>query len=199
MTTEAQAKSHSPPISCDSSMPTGGRRTMSRSDNLSARQSAAANAAVARSTSSRACSTLGTTPGLNLIRASELADPSARPRPHLHRRPSHRAAAVARLPRGTYSAVYPAITQDEEGMRRLFRQFSFPASRALRRDSGSIHEAASSAIAVARFRRRLRQSPPHRRLHRWRRRSGTGPAATGWHGNKFSTRRATAACRRSCI
>ncbi len=27
---------------------------------------------------------------------------------------------------GTYTEVYPHITQDEDGLRRLFRQFSFP-------------------------------------------------------------------------
>jgi len=29
---------------------------------------------------------------------------------------------------GTYSEVYPNISQDEEGMKRLFKQFSFPAA-----------------------------------------------------------------------
>jgi len=29
---------------------------------------------------------------------------------------------------GTYSEVYPDISQNEEGMKRLFKQFSFPAA-----------------------------------------------------------------------
>jgi xylulose-5-phosphate/fructose-6-phosphate phosphoketolase len=34
---------------------------------------------------------------------------------------------------GTYSEVYPHISPDETGLRKLFRQFSFPATRAPRR------------------------------------------------------------------
>ena len=44
---------------------------------------------------------------------------------------------------GTYSEIYPEISQDEEGMRRLFRQFSFPGgipSHAAPETPGSIHE-----------------------------------------------------------
>ena len=44
---------------------------------------------------------------------------------------------------GTYTEVYPAITQDEEGLRRLFRQFSFPGgipSHVAPETPGSIHE-----------------------------------------------------------
>ena len=44
---------------------------------------------------------------------------------------------------GTYSEIYPEVTQDEEGMRRLFRQFSFPGgipSHAAPETPGAIHE-----------------------------------------------------------
>ena len=44
---------------------------------------------------------------------------------------------------GTYSEVYPAISQDEEGMKRLFIQFSFPGgipSHVAPETPGSIHE-----------------------------------------------------------
>jgi xylulose-5-phosphate/fructose-6-phosphate phosphoketolase len=44
---------------------------------------------------------------------------------------------------GTYSEIYPEISQDEEGMRCLFRQFSFPGgipSHAAPETPGSIHE-----------------------------------------------------------
>ena len=44
---------------------------------------------------------------------------------------------------GTYSEVYPLVTQDEEGLRTLFRQFSFPGgipSHVAPETPGSIHE-----------------------------------------------------------
>jgi xylulose-5-phosphate/fructose-6-phosphate phosphoketolase len=44
---------------------------------------------------------------------------------------------------GTYSEIYPDVSQDESGMRRLFRQFSFPGgipSHASPETPGSIHE-----------------------------------------------------------
>ena len=45
---------------------------------------------------------------------------------------------------GTYTELYPAITEDEDGMRRLFRQFSTPGGVAslvsLPPTPGSIHE-----------------------------------------------------------
>jgi xylulose-5-phosphate/fructose-6-phosphate phosphoketolase len=44
---------------------------------------------------------------------------------------------------GTYSEIYPEVTQDVAGMRRLFRQFSFPGgvpSHAAPETPGSIHE-----------------------------------------------------------
>src|SRR4051812_2538687 len=53
-------------------------------------------------------------------------------------------AAVANVYlEGTYSEVYPEISQDEAGMRRLFRQFSFPGgipSHVAPETPGSIHE-----------------------------------------------------------
>ena len=49
--------------------------------------------------------------------------------------------------RGTYSEVYPEISQDAEGMSRLFKQFSSPAAFRVtwHRRHRSIHEVASSA------------------------------------------------------
>jgi xylulose-5-phosphate/fructose-6-phosphate phosphoketolase len=49
---------------------------------------------------------------------------------------------------GTYSEVYPDISQDEEGMKRLFKQFSFPGgipSHVAPETPGSITKAANSA------------------------------------------------------
>jgi xylulose-5-phosphate/fructose-6-phosphate phosphoketolase len=44
---------------------------------------------------------------------------------------------------GTYTEVYPNISQDEEGMKKLFKQFSFPGgipSHVAPETPGSIHE-----------------------------------------------------------
>ena len=87
----------------------------------------------------------GTTPGLNLVYA------------HLNRAirqrdlnvlyvtgPGHGGPGLVANTylEGTYSELYPAITEDEAGMRRLFRQFSFPAGsrHAAPETPGSIHE-----------------------------------------------------------
>ena len=50
---------------------------------------------------------------------------------------------------GTYSEVYPNISQDEDGLKRLFKQFSFPGgipSHVSPETPGSIHEGASSVM-----------------------------------------------------
>ena len=52
---------------------------------------------------------------------------------------------------GTYTEVYPSITQDEEGMRLLFRQFSFPGgipSHVAPETPGSIHEGGELGYAL---------------------------------------------------
>jgi len=53
---------------------------------------------------------------------------------------------------GTYSEIYPSIGQDADGMRRLFRQFSFPGgipSHAAPETPGSIHEGGELGYALA--------------------------------------------------
>jgi xylulose-5-phosphate/fructose-6-phosphate phosphoketolase len=69
----------------------------------------------------------GTVPGLNLVYVSPPPrHPAAGPQRDVRHRAGPRRAwpgANAYL-EGTYSEVYPSITQDEEGLRRLFRQFS---------------------------------------------------------------------------
>jgi xylulose-5-phosphate/fructose-6-phosphate phosphoketolase len=47
---------------------------------------------------------------------------------------------------GTYSEIYPEITQDVAGMRRLFRQFSFPGGVP---SAGSIHEGGELGYSLA--------------------------------------------------
>ena len=66
---------------------------------------------------------------------------------------------------GTYSEVYPHIGRDEEGLRRLFRQFSFPGgipSHVAPETPGSIHEGGELGYSArARLRRRVRQPRPY--------------------------------------
>ena len=53
---------------------------------------------------------------------------------------------------GTYSEVYPDISPDEEGMRKLFKQFSFPGgipSHVAPETPGSIHKAANLVMPSA--------------------------------------------------
>ena len=125
----------------------------------------------------------GTTPGLNLIYA------------HLNRvikahdldamyviGPGHGGPGIVANAwlEGTYSEVYPGIGQDREGIRKLFRQFSFPGgipSHVAPETPGSIHEGGELGYSlVARLRGRLRQPRPAGRLRRRRRRGGDRPA-----------------------
>src|SRR6185295_8077617 len=68
--------------------------------------------------------------------------------------PGHGAAGLnaAAWLEGTYSELYPHVTQDEAGMRELFRQFSFPGgvpSHASPHLPGSIHEGGELGYALA--------------------------------------------------
>ena len=90
---------------------------------------------------------------------------------------------------GTYSEIYPDISQDEEGMKKLFKQFSFPGgipSHAAPETPGSIHEGGELGYAVSHAYGAAFDNP------------GlviacvvgdgeaeTGPLATTWHSNKF--------------
>jgi xylulose-5-phosphate/fructose-6-phosphate phosphoketolase len=90
---------------------------------------------------------------------------------------------------GTYSEVYPHIGRDEEGLRRLFRQFSFPGgipSHVAPETPGSIHEGGELGYSL---------------LHAYGAafdnpellvccvigdgEAETGPLAASWHSNKF--------------
>ncbi|HET7661301.1 MAG TPA: phosphoketolase family protein, partial [Oryzihumus sp.] len=97
----------------------------------------------------------GTSPGLNLVYA------------HVNRLirerdldaifiagPGHGGPAVVANTwlEGTYSEVYPQVGQDEEGLRRLFRQFSFPGgipSHVAPETPGSIHEGGELGYSLA--------------------------------------------------
>ena len=90
---------------------------------------------------------------------------------------------------GTYSELYPSVSQNAEGMRRLFRQFSFPGgipSHAAPETPGSINEGGELGYSLSHAYGAALDNP------------GlivacvigdgeaeTGPLATSWHGNKF--------------
>ena len=119
----------------------------------------------------------GTTPGLNSSTCTCTGDQEARPGHDLHHRPRPRRAGRS-SPTPTSKAPtarsIPNISQDEDGMKRLFKQFSFPGgipSHVAPETPGSIHEGGELGYAlVARLRRGLRQPGPDRRLRRRRRR-----------------------------
>jgi xylulose-5-phosphate/fructose-6-phosphate phosphoketolase len=134
----------------------------------------------------------GTTPGLNFIYA------------HMNRvirnsdldaiyvmGPGHGGpAAVANAYlEGTYSELYPAISGDEDGMRALFRQFSFPGgipSHVAPETPGSIHEGGELGYALSHAFGAAFDNPEL--LVCCIVGDGeaeSGPLATGWHSNKF--------------
>ncbi len=134
----------------------------------------------------------GTTPGLNFIYA------------HMNRvirafdlealyvmGPGHGGpAAVANAwLEGTWSEVYPEVSRDAEGMRRLFRQFSFPGgigSHVTAEIPGSIHEGGELGYALVHAYGAAFDDPElvvccvvgDGEAE-------TGPLAASWHGNKF--------------
>ena len=134
----------------------------------------------------------GTTPGLNLVyahlnRAIRQRDLSAM----YVTGPGHGGpglVANAYL-EGTYSEVYPEIGRDTEGLRRLFRQFSFPGgipSHVAPETPGSIHEGGELGYALAHAFGAAFDNPDL--LVACVVGDGeaeTGPLATSWHGNKF--------------
>src|SRR6188508_2383793 len=90
---------------------------------------------------------------------------------------------------GTYSEVYPHVSQDEEGMKRLFTQFSFPGgipSHVAAETPGSIHEGGELGYALSHAFGAAFDNPDL--LVACVVGDGeaeTGPLATGWHSNKF--------------
>ncbi len=134
----------------------------------------------------------GTTPGLNLIYA------------HMNRvirswdlnaiyiiGPGHGGPAIVANAylEGTYSEIYPSITRDEEGMRRLFRQFSFPGgipSHVAPETPGSIHEGGELGYALSHAYGAAFDNPDLVVCAVvGDGEAETGPLATSWHSNKF--------------
>src|SRR5271156_806192 len=90
---------------------------------------------------------------------------------------------------GTYSEFYPNITQNEEGLQKLFKQFSFPGgipSHAAPETPGSIHEGGELGYSIMHACGAVFDNPDL--LVCCVVGDGeaeTGPLATSWHGNKF--------------
>ncbi len=134
----------------------------------------------------------GTTPGLNFIYA------------HLNRLikeqglnmiyitgPGHGGPALVANAylEGTYSEYYPAISQNEEGLKKLFKQFSFPGgipSHVSSEIPGSIHEGGELGYAVAHAFGAVLDNPNLiAACVVGDGEAETGPLAAAWHSNKF--------------
>ncbi|GAB3238601.1 phosphoketolase family protein [Kineosporia babensis] len=134
----------------------------------------------------------GTTPGLNLIYA------------HMNRLIKQRDLDVIYITgpghggpglvanaylEGTYSQVYSHITEDEDGLRKLFRQFSFPGgvpSHVAPETPGSIHEGGELGYALVHGYGAIFDNPDLIALTVvGDGEAETGPLAASWHSNKF--------------
>jgi xylulose-5-phosphate/fructose-6-phosphate phosphoketolase len=134
----------------------------------------------------------GTTPGLNFIYA------------HINRvicredvsaiflaGPGHGGPAVVASAYldGTYSEVYPNVSQDEDGLKLLFRQFSFPGgipSHAAPETPGSMHEGGELGYVLSHAFGAAFDNPDLVvAAVVGDGEAETGPLATSWHGNKF--------------
>lgn len=90
---------------------------------------------------------------------------------------------------GTYTEFYPNITQNEEGMKRLFKQFSFPGgipSHAAPETPGSIHEGGELGYSIMHACGAVFDNPDLLACCVvGDGEAETGPLATSWHCNKF--------------
>jgi xylulose-5-phosphate/fructose-6-phosphate phosphoketolase len=90
---------------------------------------------------------------------------------------------------GTYSEIYPAVSQDVYGMRRLFRQFSFPGgvpSHAAPETPGSINEGGELGYSLAHSYGAVFDNPDLvAACVVGDGEAETGALATSWHSNKF--------------
>ena len=134
----------------------------------------------------------GTTPGLNFIYA------------HLNRLiksrelnliylagPGHGGPGVVANTylEGTYSEIYPSISQDADGLRKLFKQFSFPGgipSHVAPETPGSIHEGGELGYALVHAYGAVFDNPNLiAACVIGDGEAETGPLAASWHSNKF--------------
>jgi xylulose-5-phosphate/fructose-6-phosphate phosphoketolase len=134
----------------------------------------------------------GTTPGLNFVYAHMNRVIKARDLDAIFvTGPGHGGPGVVANTylEGTYSEIYPTIGRDVEGLRRLFRQFSFPGgipSHAAPETPGSIHEGGELGYSLVHAYGAAFDNPDlivccvvgDGEAE-------TGPLATSWHSNKF--------------
>jgi len=105
--------------------------------------------------------------------------------------PGHGAPAVLAPAwlEGTYSEVYPDMAEDEEGMRKFFRQFSFPGgigSHATPETPGSLHEGGELGYVLSHAHGAVFDNPDLIAVAViGDGEAETGPLATSWHSNKF--------------
>jgi xylulose-5-phosphate/fructose-6-phosphate phosphoketolase len=134
----------------------------------------------------------GTSPGLNLLYAHLSRCIAARDLNAIFVcGPGHGGPAVVANTwlEGTYTERFPHVSQDGEGMAHLFRQFSFPGgipSHCSPETPGSIHEGGELGYALSHAYGAAFDNPDL--LVACVVGDGeaeTGPAATGWHSNKF--------------
>src|ERR1700737_4390773 len=105
--------------------------------------------------------------------------------------PGHGAPAVISnvYLEGTYSEIYSGVSEDADGLRRLFRQFSFPGgigSHCTPETPGSIHEGGELGYSVSHAYGAAFDNPDLIvAVMVGGGESETGPLATAWHSNKF--------------
>lgn len=105
--------------------------------------------------------------------------------------PGHGAPAVLSQAylEGTYSEVYPETSEDEEGMQKFFKQFSFPGgigSHATPETPGSIHEGGELGYSISHAFGAVFDHPDLIALTMvGDGEAETGPLATSWHSTKF--------------
>ncbi|KAK9452524.1 XFP N-terminal domain-containing protein [Dipodascopsis uninucleata] len=105
--------------------------------------------------------------------------------------PGHGAPAVLSQAylEGTYTEVYPVMTQDASGLQRFFKQFSFPGgigSHATPETPGSIHEGGELGYSISHSFGAVYDNPSLITVTMvGDGESETGPLATSWHSNKF--------------
>lgn len=90
---------------------------------------------------------------------------------------------------GTYTETYPNIGHDDEGLQRLFKQFSFPGgipSHVAPETPGSIHEGGELGYSLSHAYGAMFDNPDQIAFSVvGDGEAETGPLATSWHANKF--------------
>jgi xylulose-5-phosphate/fructose-6-phosphate phosphoketolase len=134
----------------------------------------------------------GTTPGLNLIYAHMNREIKTRNLNCIYIiGPGHGGPGLVANTylEGSYTDVYPSITRDEDGIRKLFRQFSFPGgipSHVAPETPGSIHEGGELGYSLSHAYGAAFDNPDLLVCAIvGDGEAETGPLATSWHSNKF--------------